>query len=250
MSLAIGGFIGSIIAAFLTDSYQPRHCFLVAAGFGLILLMTALQVPVEEEIVTTNDDNQNNHSLGFWADLRHNIREVGEAFKMPEFRNINIYILFTGLLVPSFNGFEYYFFMDCLNVSMWTYSLLTVLSFVVMLLGTQIYSIWFYKFEYRTMILIDAVQTILIQPLYYILIFRINIQWGIPDLGLIIFASSVTDAFRTCLVVLPFTVLMAKICPKRIEATTFAVLAGIANFRTTLQGWTGSLINETFVGVT
>lgn len=43
---------------------------------------------------------------------------------------------------------------------------------------------------------------------------------------------------------------MAKICPRRIEATSFAVLAGISNLRTAIQGWVGSAINVAFVGVT
>ena len=84
----------------------------------------------------------------------------------------------------------------------------------------------------------------------YIVIFRLNLKWCVSDLALIIFSGTVADSFKQCLVVLPFTVLMAKICPKRIEATSFAVLAGIANFRNTLQGWIGSAINEKFVGVT
>ena len=84
----------------------------------------------------------------------------------------------------------------------------------------------------------------------YILVFRLNLQWGISDVALIIFSGTVADSFKQCLVILPFTVLMAKICPKRIEATSFAVLAGIANLRYTLQAWIGSLINEWFVGVT
>ena len=64
------------------------------------------------------------------------MKEIGQAFKLPEFRNINIFILLTGLLVPSFNSFEYYFFMDILNISMWTYSMLTVLGFGALLIGT------------------------------------------------------------------------------------------------------------------
>lgn len=90
------------------------------------------------------------------ADLKHNLREVGEAFKLSEFRNVNIFLLLSGLLSPSFNTFEYYFYIDILEISMWTYSLLTVLGFAALLVGTYIYRIWFCEYEYRTMILIDA----------------------------------------------------------------------------------------------
>ena len=46
------------------------------------------------------------------------------------------------------------------------------------------------------------------------------------------------------------SVIMSKICPKHIEATSFALLAGVSNFRATIRSLTGSIINDRFVGVT
>ena len=48
---------------------------------------------------------------------------------------------------------------------------------------------------------------------------------------------------------LPMSVLFAKITPRYIEATCFAVLAGVSNFRGTARGWIGALINDSFVHV-
>lgn len=45
------------------------------------------------------------------------------------------------------------------------------------------------------------------------------------------------------------SVVYAKICPKHIEATSFAILAGVSNFSHTISSWVGSWINEEFVGV-
>ena len=45
------------------------------------------------------------------------------------------------------------------------------------------------------------------------------------------------------------SVIMSKITPKRIEATSFALLAGISNFRGTIRGTIGTWTNDTFVGV-
>jgi len=247
-ALAIGGLVGSITAAYLTEVYEPRHCFLVASAFGLVLLITAIRLPIEAEQIEPS--NGVAEGPGFWADLKHNMREVGEVFKLKEFRNINIYIILAGVVRPSFDSFEYFFYMDILNISMWTYSMLGVMSFGAMLIGTQIYSIWFCGFEYRTMIIIDALISMLIQPMKYILVFRLNIKWGLPDLALIMFSSTVMEAFNQCLVYLPFTVLMAKICPRRIEATSFAVLVGLLNLRELISAWMGSAINDNFVGVT
>lgn len=52
-----------------------------------------------------------------------------------------------------------------------------------------------------------------------------------------------------CLIVMPMTIILTKICPKHIEATSFALLAGVWNFSEITSSWMGSLINETWIGV-
>lgn len=80
-------------------------------------------------------------------------------------------------------------------------------------------------------------------------VLRKNVQYGIPDLPLLIFTETVQDTLSMAFIFLPMSVLFAKICPRNIEATCFAILAGVSNFRGTARGWLGSLINEMFVGV-
>ena len=46
------------------------------------------------------------------------------------------------------------------------------------------------------------------------------------------------------------SVVYAKICPKRIEATSFALLASVSNFRGNIRSWIGAYINKQYVGVT
>ena len=53
-----------------------------------------------------------------------------------------------------------------------------------------------------------------------------------------------------CLIVMPMTIILTKICPKHIEATSFALLAGVWNFSEITSTWMGSFINETLIGVT
>ena len=45
-------------------------------------------------------------------------------------------------------------------------------------------------------------------------------------------------------------VLFAKITPKRVEATAFALLTGTSNLTGTVRSFVGSKVNEWFVGVT
>ena len=49
--LAMGGLSGSVIAAFITQSYEPKYCFLYSSIMGLVMAIVAykLNVSVEQE---------------------------------------------------------------------------------------------------------------------------------------------------------------------------------------------------------
>ena len=49
--LSIGGLAGSVVAAFLTENYDPSYCFQVTALFGLVIAIVAsmLHVSLETE---------------------------------------------------------------------------------------------------------------------------------------------------------------------------------------------------------
>ena len=140
--------------------------------------------------------------------------------------------------------------LNVIKLSKFTYSMLTVLGFVGLLIGTQLFNKYLKEMEYRKLFIIEAVISIVMAPLTFMFVLRLNLDWGIPDLALIIFTDTVSDIIGQCFVFLPMSVIMSKICPKHIEATSFALLAGVSNFRATIRSWTGSIINDRFVGVT
>ena len=156
-------------------------------------------------------------------------------------------MILTGALVPSFSSFGYYFMMDVAKVSQFNYSMLGLVGFVCLFFGTWLFQKYFKHYEMRTLLLIDAFVSALFAPFAFIYVFRINIKYGIPDLPLLIFTETVTDTLSMAFVFLPMSVLFAKITPKNIEATCFALLAGVSNFRGTFRGWIGSLINDNFI---
>ncbi len=82
-------------------------------------------------------------------------------------------------------------------------------------------------------------------------VLRLNIALGINDLVFIVFTSIVTDTLGLAFSMLPMLVLFAKITPKNIEATVFAMLTGVFNLsNSVLSPMMGVLINKVFVNVT
>ncbi len=74
--------------------------------------------------------------MGFLHDLKRNLGEVKEAFKIREFYSMILYLVIKGFMVPSFSSFGYYFMLDVAEVSKFAYSMLSVLGFCCLLVGT------------------------------------------------------------------------------------------------------------------
>lgn len=86
-----------------------------------------------------------------------------------------LYLVIGGFLVPSFGSFGYYFMLDVVKISKFSYSMLTVLGFACLFIGTQIYNRFFIGKEYRNLIMMDALISILLAPLSFIFILRLNL---------------------------------------------------------------------------
>ena len=87
-------------------------------------------------------------------------------------------------------------------------------------------------------------------PLNILFTTRKNLELGIPDMFIILFTGGIEDIVFMALVLLPMATMFTKICPKGIEATCYALLVSIANFRGIIRSFIGTLINDAFLHVT
>ena len=177
--------------------------------------------------------------------------QVWEALSVPEIYQIIGFMAFYAVVVPSFGAFDYYFMLDVVGITQFQYSMLSVLHFVCMLIGSYLFRRWLKDTEVRTLTIIEVLIGLLLAPFTMMFVTRTNVQLiGLSDGFIIIFTDIIGDIFSMCLVVLPISVLFNRVCPKHIEATCFAMLAGIYNAKNGLRHFTGTWINDHFVGVT
>ena len=179
-----------------------------------------------------------------------NCHELGQAFQIKEIYSIIIFMGCYALLVPNFGSFDYYFMLDVVGVTQFQYSMISVLHYFCMFIGSYLFKRWLKDFEVRTLGIVETLIGLLCAPFTMAFVTRQNLVWGIPDGFIIIFTDIISDIFSMCLVVLPMCVLFAKITPHNIEATCFAMLAGLYNFKNSIRGYIGVTINSQFVGVT
>ena len=58
---------------------------------------------------------------------------------------------------------------------------------------------------------------------------RWNVAWGIPDKWFYLVGDTILEPIVLMMAFMPGTVLISKMCPKNMEATTFAILASFSN---------------------
>lgn len=108
-----------------------------------------------------------------------------------------------GLLVPSFTDIWYYFKLDVIKFSKFTYSMLTLVAFCTLLLGTMLYNRFLKDKEFRDLMKWAIYITFFSSIVGLLFVLRINLLIGINDLVFIIFTSVVTDTLVLSLRLMP-----------------------------------------------
>ena len=102
----------------------------------------------------------------------------------------------------------------------------------------------------RTLAQIGRVIIIIGQIIDVLMVFRWNIYYGIPDIVMICFASSVLTSAAFALIGMPALVMFLKLSPKKVEATmmsfAYTLIQLSIGFLSTMMG---VLVNKYFVGV-
>ena len=136
---SFGGISSALAAAFLTQNYEPRYCFLLSSVFGLLVALIATRLNVNLEVDEEELAIRAGRDRGCWNDVKRNFYEIKEAFKIREYFSTVLYILLGGLLVPTFYTFGYYFYLNVVGLSKFMYAMLTVIAYICLLIGSRIY---------------------------------------------------------------------------------------------------------------
>lgn len=170
----------------------------------------------------------------------------------PTIAKVNAFFLMQMSLTVSISGAAFYFYTDKpeaypdgphFSMQFFT-SVLGVISSLCSLVGIWTYHRYASKWTYRGLMFSVNVVNSLLNVTDLILFTRLNKAWGIPDhafvLGASVFGSVVNQWMW-----MPAVVIMAQLCPKGMEATMYALLAGCHNLGTAIASSCGAFVLET-----
>jgi hypothetical protein len=101
---------------------------------------------------------------------------------------------------------------------------------VCALVGALLYKAWFKEVETRSMVAIGLLGSLISNLLTYFFAMRWNLKYGISDQFFLYSTNVVFQVVLEIFAVLPIMVMFAKVTPKRIEGTMFALLTGTLDF--------------------
>merc|ERR1719213_48725 len=167
----------------------------------------------------------------------------------PAIAKINAFFLVQTSLGIGIGGSTFYFYTDTpeqypegphFSVQFFT-TVLGLVSSMFSLLGLFIYNKYMHDWKYRHLLLLSNLLISVLSFLDIIMFTRLNVKWGIPD-TVFVLGSSVSGTIISQWQWMPGVVLLSQMCPKGMEATMYALLAGCHNLGNTLSEYMGAYI--------
>jgi len=164
-------------------------------------------------------------ALGFWA-----LPRTLAKSNLFMFMNEVLYVNINGALdywytaddscVPGGPDFSYSYYIT------WTGVVGYAAAFVGVVLFQRICSDW----TFRKCFLIVTVIEVIASIFDIIIVKRWNVDLGISDSVIYLFGDAIINNMVLMFALMPQVILTSKVCPRKIEATVFALLAGFQNF--------------------
>ena len=152
--------------------------------------------------------------------------------------HVTLYQVLARISKPSIGSAMDYFFtadLACLpkgpNFSYKYYITLTgILGACVSFATVWLYQAWMSKWKFRTVLVFTTALVAVSGIMDMVIVLRWNLIIGIPDKVFYVMGEAILESCVLMLYWIPSSTIISKVCPKGMEASTYAFLAGVSNF--------------------
>lgn len=162
--------------------------------------------------------------------MKQSLNDIWEIRNIPEIYKVFIFIILKGCIVPSFHNFYFYFLKEVKHWSQLGVGFVTIIGNISLLIGSIMYNRYFSNWEFRKSINIANYITIIGGLLGVAFVWNLNRYIGLNDIIIYVLQAFFEDALIMSFVDLPCMVLLAKVTPRHIEGTVFAIFTGALIF--------------------
>eukprot|EP00746_Dinoflagellata_sp_MGD_P004962 gnl/MRDRNA2_/MRDRNA2_109591_c0_seq1.p1 gnl/MRDRNA2_/MRDRNA2_109591_c0~~gnl/MRDRNA2_/MRDRNA2_109591_c0_seq1.p1 ORF type:complete len:565 (-),score=76.80 gnl/MRDRNA2_/MRDRNA2_109591_c0_seq1:134-1828(-) len=169
----------------------------------------------------------------------------------PCIAKMNAFFLVQNALGLSIDGATFYFYTDGpaqykdgphFSIEFFT-SVLGLVTSLCSLVGLAVYNRYMKNWTYRWLLLTSNIALTILSFGDLLQFSRMNLQLGIPD-HCFVLGSSISGAFIAQWQWMPGVVMLSQMCPKGMEATMYALLAGCWELGNILSQYLGAYVLE------
>ncbi|KAJ4959424.1 hypothetical protein NE237_026535 [Protea cynaroides] len=238
MAASIGGVLGNLLGGITVERFSAQTMFI---AFGLLLTI---------QFFTTMSVHENSVNLPRKTSdsgIRKQFKELSLALRKPEIAYSLAWFASSYAVVPVLTGTMFFYQTQHLGLDSSVLGLSKVFGQAAMLLWSVIYNKHLKLVPPRK--LISAVQATMVLFMLSDVLFvkQIYRNMGVPDsVYVVVFSGLLEVLFQ--FKVLPFSVIMAQLCPPGCEGSLMAFLMSAIALSTIVSGYLGVIL-ASYVGV-
>ncbi|GFP92437.1 probable folate-biopterin transporter 7 [Phtheirospermum japonicum] len=239
MASSIGGVLGNLIGGIAIDRSSPQTMFLV---YGVLLCFQFLITSLTHES-SLNLPKSPSNKTGF----KKQFSELLIALKKPEIHYSIIWFAFSYAIIPALTGTMFYYQTQHLKIESSLLGLSKVFGQVAMLLWGAVYNRHLKSISSRKLITAVQIAMAVFMVSDYLFLRGVYKGIGVPDSAYVIIFSGLLEVLYF-FKILPFSVLMAKLCPPGCEGSVMAFVMSAIALAFIISGYLGVAL-ASWVGV-
>lgn len=232
IATSLGGMLGSFLSGPATDHLGVRGVFCAAALGPLTTLIFSMFM---EESKSTLSKRQ------FVSSATKQLRQLKIAICTPVVWMCALWVFISHAISPAYTQILFYFSTDVLHFTPEFLGTVSAIGFIFLMAGTVLYNTFFTNVSFRRIFLVAQLCLALVSLVDVVLVTRTNLELGIPDKAFVLGDHVVADVIGR-LKTMPIMVLCAKLCPRGIEGTLFALLMSISNVSYSVSEFWGAFL--------
>lgn len=237
MASAVGGILGNLLGGYCLLKTPPRVLFL-AFTVLLSLQLTVSLSSKEESVGLPRIREASQETSSVLGIVKKQFLDLMGIVKADEISQPLTWIVASIAMVPLLSGSVFCYQTQVLNLDPWVIGMSKVIGQLMLLCLTVAYDRYWKTLPMRP--LIHTVQLLYAFSLLfdYILVKKINLALGISNAAFVLCFSSVAEILAQ-FKILPFSVLLANMCPGGCEGSVTSFLASTLCLSSVVSGFAG-----------
>jgi len=235
-SMAFGGIITAYLSGVLLEYFSSKTVFLITATFPLIVTAVAWLIS-EEKVNYKTDFESVKQQIGLTRQAISN-----KSILLPAA------FLFLWQATPTSDAAFFYFTTNELGFQPEFLGRVNLVVSIASLVGVWLFNSYFKSVPFRKIFLWSTIISAALGMTALLLVTHANRALGIDDRWFSL-GDSLVLAVAGKIAFMPVLVLAARLCPKGVEATLFAVLMSVNNFGGFISYQGGALLMH-WLGIT